>query len=844
MAEKLHNHSACPDGPGHDAAGSGGVTDPTASLPTRGRKHGLPIVVTRGGSREYFLTNRQKAYFCGETGTARTRNYRGLTVELHKFIEGWDLVVGDRPASVWSLRNAVVLPQSMTRTYVADGTTETVFLADDENLLLVSYDSNWRGQASFVPRIDIRSIWEEVRPEYDVRWESEEGVLCVRRSDHPSRTQEQDWPVWLAIACDRPVTFDGESSYRETTYERDSARRSMASATPFVPGRLTFELEGEESFAATVTIAIAVGDTQAEAKTLALRGIRDELSFYDAKMRRVCDLLDRVGVACADSDLAYALSWATASVDALIMNQMGVGIFAGLHWFPNYWGRDTFISLPGACLCRGEFEVAREVLRTCAGLQNTDESDTTYGRIPNLAMPGEVYYNTTDGTWWFVREALEYVRCSGDVEFAAEILPAVERAIVGALLHRVGDDLLLRHGDAETWMDAAGENGPWSPRGDRAVEVQVLWREALLAGARLAEIAAAAAVSSGGEGGEVVNGVTDDRAERWRGLADRIAESFRSAFWNSEKDALYDRLLPDGTGDRRDRPNQAFALSLPDDVVPSADALPDDSEPPARSELLTCGQRDAVLDRLMATCVLPHGVASLSPDDPGFHPVHLDLDRYHFDEAYHNGDVWVWLTGPVVTALVRGGRVAEAWKQTRVLRDIFFNEGAAGTLPELRNGRAPERGENVAGTVSQAWSLAEFLRNFYQDYLGLRPDMTSGRLDLTPALPPGLSWVSCPVRLGSGTASVFFRTGDAAAPSDAIPGEHGKPNAGGPRGVYRIAAGEGLPELTVRFTPMVPPGADVQRRGETVEAALVPGSALEFVVEPDGDDWRTTVSSM
>ncbi len=814
MAEKLHKHSACP--------GDTGPSDSPASLPTRGRKHGLPIVVTHGGSREYILTNRQKAYFCGETGTARTRNYRGLTVELHKFLEGWDLVVGDRPAAVWSLRNAVVLPQSMTRTYVADGTTETVFLVDDENLLLVSYDSSWRGQASFVPRIDIRSIWEEVRPEYDVRWESDEGVLCVRRGDHPSRSEEQDWPVWLAIACDRPVVFDGESSYRETTYERDSVRRSMASATPFVPGRLTFELEGEESFAATVTVAIAVGDTLAEAKALALRGIRDELSFYDAKMRRVCDLLDRVGVACADSDLAYALRWATASVDALIMNQMGVGIFAGLHWFPNYWGRDTFISLPGACLCRGEFDVAREVLRTCAGLQNADESDTTYGRIPNLAMPGEIYYNTTDGTWWFVREALEYVRYSGDVDFATEILPFVERAIVGALLHRVGDDLLIRHGDAETWMDAVGENGPWSPRGDRAVEIQVLWREALLAGARLAEIVAATSAT-----GDAADDGSDDRADRWREIADRVTTSFTAAFWNDEKSALYDRLMSDGTPDGRDRPNQAFALSLPDD-----DLLP-------LNELLTGEQRDAVLDRLMATCVLPHGVASLSPDDPEFHPVHLDLDRYHFDEAYHNGDVWVWLTGPVVTALVRGGRVAEAWQQTAVLRDMFFNEGAAGTLPELRNGRAPERGENVAGTVSQAWSLAEFIRNFYQDYLGIRPDMPAGRLDLTPTLPPDLPWVSCPVRLGPGTASVFFRTGEAAATT-----ADGSTNAAGPRGVYRVAAGDDLPELTVRFTAMVPPGAAVQSRGDTVEAVLAPGCGLEFVVEPAGDGWRTIVSSI
>ncbi len=394
------------------------------------------------------------------------------------------------------------------------------------------------------------------------------------------------------------------------------------------------------------------------------------------------------------------------------------------------------------------------------------------------------------------------------------------------MLHRVGDDLLIRHGDAETWMDAVGADGPFSPRGDRAVEIQVLWREALLAGARLAEIAAAGSRSktSGSRVGDEPAG-SDDRAERWRGIAGKVTRSLASTFWDHDREALYDRIMADGTPDGRDRPNQVFALSLPgyEPASQGDGALAD----PIGGELLTAQQREAVLERLLATCVLPHGVASLSPDDPEFHPVHLDLDRYHFDEAYHNGDVWVWLTGPIVTALIRAGRISEAWEQTRVLRDLIFNEGAAGTLPELRNGRAPQKGENVAGAVSQAWSLAEFVRNFHQDYLGLRPDLPAGRLELAPALPPDLSWVSCPVTLGGGTASLFFRT-----------------NADGPGGVYRIAAADDLPELTVRFTAMVPPGTANQRPAGAVETVLAPGTALEFTVEPDGDGWRTTVSTI
>jgi hypothetical protein len=217
-------------------------------------------------------------------------------------------------------------------------------------------------------------------------------------------------------------------------------------------------------------------------------------------------------------------------------------------------------------------------------------------------------------------------------------------------------------------------------------------------------------------------------------------------------------------------------------------------------------------------------VTSLAPSDPGFHPRHLDLEHYHFDEAYHNGDVWVWLTGPVVSAFVKEGLVGRAWEQTAVLRDLLFDEGAAGTLPELRNGVAPAGGENVAGAVSQAWSLAEFLRNFYQDYLGVTPDLIEGTLGLSPSLPSEISWVRAPVHLGPGSLDLFYEVTDE-----------------GRRGVFRVSADESLPELRVRFDARVPLGAAVRNGVVGVEAVLEPGAALEFVVSCRDGDWGVDV---
>ncbi len=761
----------------------------TRKLPVVGRREGLQIVVGRRESREYILTNKEKAYFAGETGTTNTRSYEGLIVELHKFLEGWDLLLGDVPLSSWGVKHACVLPQSMTREYVVGQTTETVFLADRENLLILSYSTSSRGRAAFVPRVDIRSIWEEGKFEYETHWDTERRVLALSRVDHSERRPDEDYPVWIAIACDHPVFYVSEADHRPTTYTKDAARRAMASAMPFWPGRLEFSFAGDEAFAASVTFGIAVGDTLEGAIELARRGVEEEFALYDEKMRRMSTVLDGVGVATRDNDYRYALLWASASVDALIMNQMGRGIFAGLHWFPNYWGRDSFISLPGACLVRGEFDSAREILENFADLQEVAEDSLFYGRIPNFAMPGERFYNTADGTWWFVREVYEYVRYTGDLDLAKRLFPTIHRAIEGALLKRTDDDGLLVHGQAETWMDAGGEAHPFSPRGDRAVEIESLWITALESGAALAEIA-----------GEL------DSAARWRETAGDARSSFQRLFWDEKRSALYDHIDLDGSPDTRIRPNQILALT-----VPWTDILPRDRE-------------EGVLRLVRETCVLPHGVTTLDPADPDFHPRHLDLDRYHFDEAYHSGDVWVWLTGPVVSALVKHGFVEAAWQQTKVLRDLVFYEGAAGTLPELRNGVPPESGENVAGAVSQAWSLAEFLRNFYQDYLGIRPDLIERTLDFRPALPRELSWVSAHVRLGSGSVVAFCD----------VDGENA-------RARYRLTASASLPPLTVRFRTAVPPDAEIRTEVVSAEAVVEPCHAVEFVVKKKDGRWSVSV---
>ena len=117
-----------------------------------------------------------------------------------------------------------------------------------------------------------------------------------------------------------------------------------------------------------------------------------------------------------------------------------------------------------------------------------------------------------------------------------------------------------------------------------------------------------------------------------------------------------------------------------------------------------------IVETALETVILPHGITSLDPADPQFHPYHLDLDRYYYDEAYHNGDIWEWLTGPAVSCLLASGKKEEAAALIDLLTDEILNRASVGSLREIRDGKYSEGKEEFGGATSQAWSLAEYLR--------------------------------------------------------------------------------------------------------------------------------------
>ncbi|GAB6089804.1 amylo-alpha-1,6-glucosidase [Spirochaeta dissipatitropha] len=492
-----------------------------------------------------------------------------------------------------------------------------------------------------------------------------------------------------------------------------------------------FELRSQKAVP-ELTVVLGFGATEKEAESAVKRLISHD-PFIVEQNRIYTQLAQTWFWTDSDQNYSKASLWAKYSAGTMLVNEFGLGIWAGLPWFKDYWGRDTFITFPGALLAAGHFSAARELILSFSDLQCLDTESPYYGRIPNrVTTPDKAMYNTTDGTAWMLREIMEYLRYTGDTAFAAEIYPVIERAVEGGLKNYADESGFLNHHAADTWMDAkflpdyesmqgkeadrirsrldADSAGllPWSGRESKAVEIQVLWHTAL-------ETAIWIARRLG----------MDSHVRKWESEAAKLRENFLSEFWNSGRGQLADRIRSDGRADYSVRPNQLLLLTLPFETRM------------AHKEIEIAVLRNAV-DELL----VPHGVLSLSQnhlDSDGncwFHPYHDNQALYHKDAAYHNGTIWHWNAGFMVSALVRYGMLQNAAELSSNLAAQILTIGCVGALSENMDAfPAPDGGITPSGTFSQAWSVSEFVRNTYQDYAGFRPNLLEGKLFLLIAAP-------------------------------------------------------------------------------------------------------------
>lgn len=356
-------------------------------------------------------------------------------------------------------------------------------------------------------------------------------------------------------------------------------------------------------------------------------------------------------------------------------------VVAGYHWF-GAWGRDTLIALPGLTFFAGRRSVGEHILaRMGAAVKD--------GLIPNVFSPdGKHAYNCVDASLWYIWAVQMLLQAAPDrLDFVKRHCWPAIRAIIeayrgGKVPHVTPDaEGFLNVGDATTqltWMDAVVQGRPVTSRHGQPVEISALWYNALAFADRLARRLDIAHWQ-------------DSREQR-----DRMRLVFQHRHWIA--DSLGDYLADvwrEGERDRRVRPNQLFAVSLPFPIL---------------EEDYFAG----VVSRVRQCLLTPYGLRTLAPSAPDYRPLYEGGPESR-DGAYHQGTVWPWLLGAYGDALLRA-----AWDEEGAVRDTLqtltplfsrhLREAGIGSLSEIFDGDPPHLPD---GCIAQAWSVAECQRLLY-----------------------------------------------------------------------------------------------------------------------------------
>jgi len=357
-------------------------------------------------------------------------------------------------------------------------------------------------------------------------------------------------------------------------------------------------------------------------------------------------------------------------------------VIAGYPWFTD-WGRDTFISLPGLCLVTGRLEVARQIIAAFA-------AHVSEGMIPNHFPDAgwQPEYNTIDASLWFIHAVGRYLAASQDESrVRATAWPAVRQVLDGYRRGtrygiRMDEDGLIAGGvpgTQLTWMDARVGDRVVTPRQGIPVEIQALWVQALAVGESLARLFSDKAYAD------------QCHADRQRAVA-----AFQQRFWCEQGGYLYDVIDGPEGNDTSLRPNQLYAISLGNDLV-SRD------------------RAQHILRLVKKQLVTPVGLRTLSPDDPRYRPRYAGGVQER-DSAYHQGTVWPFLLGPLVTVWIKSfGRNAKSRSEARGFLnglEAHLGEGCLGQVSEIFDAEAPH---HPRGCYAQAWSVAEPLRALIED---------------------------------------------------------------------------------------------------------------------------------
>ncbi|MDQ0857401.1 amylo-alpha-1,6-glucosidase [Bacillus sp. V2I10] len=493
-------------------------------------------------------------------------------------------------------------------------------------------------------------------------------------------------------------------------------------------GKIDFEFELTHSETDTVTIAIKPQIGEAKVKTAAKK---------DEAMQKLEESYQKWNEQAASikTDFTPLQRLVDRGLNDMrvLLTDAGFGPFpvAGLPWFGVPFGRDSLIA--ALQILPFQTEIAKGTLLTMAHYQGQTVDpwrDEQPGKIMHeirfgeLAATGQIpftpYYGTVDATPLFLILLSEYVKWTGDTEFAGSLEKTIKNALMW--IDEYGDrdkDLFVEYHQESSKGIA---NQGWKDSGDSVVHRNGEYAKTPIA---LAEVQGYVYQAKMGIADIYETMNQTERAAQLRRQANSLKQRFDEEFWMEDV--------------------QFYAIAL-DEKKEQVGTITSNPGHILFSGMLNEDRAKAVTEMLVSPKMFSgYGIRTMAEGEAGYNPM-----------SYHDGSIWPHDNSISLLGMSKTGYQQEAGKVMNGLINAA-SHFEYDRLPELFCGYDSLAGKAVKYPVAcspQAWAAGTPLV-FIQSMLGLFPDSLKKEIRLSPVLLDGMNALEVQnISIGEGQLSI------------------------------------------------------------------------------------------